>query len=98
VITPIPTPSPSGTGIVFGYVYDEDENPLRSVTVKIDGDDYSDSDTTDEDGYYEFDKVPDGDYTITYLALPLAATKFEIRISKYETISNDKKLNAQNFT
>ena len=32
------------------------------------------------------------------LARPLAATKFEIRISKYETISNDKKLNAQNFT
>ena len=28
------------------------------------------------------------------LARPLAATKFEIRISKYETISNDKKLNA----
>ncbi len=33
-----------------------------------------------------------------YLARPLAATKFEIRISKYETISNDKELNAHNFT
>jgi len=28
----------------------------------------------------------------------LAATKFEIRISKYETNLNDKKLNAPNFT
>ena len=66
VITPILTPSPLGTGIVFGYVYDEDENPLRSVTVNIDGDGYSDSGTTDEDGYYEFTDVPAGDYTITY--------------------------------
>ena len=64
--TTTPTPTPSETGIVFGYVYDEDENPLRGVTVKIDGDDYSDNSTTDEDGYYEFDKVPAGDYTITY--------------------------------
>ncbi len=36
--------------------------------------------------------------TTDFLARPLAATKFEIRISKYETISNDKKLNAPNFT
>ena len=32
------------------------------------------------------------------LARPLAATKFEYRNSKYETISNDKQLNAPNFT
>jgi len=36
--------------------------------------------------------------TTDYLARPLAATKSEIRISKYETISNDKKLNDQNLT
>ncbi len=65
-VSPTPTPSTSGTGIVFGYVYDEDENPLRSVTVNIDGDDYSNSGKTDEDGYYEFTNVPAGDYTITY--------------------------------
>jgi len=35
--------------------------------------------------------------TTDCLARPLAATKFEIQISKYETISNGKKLNAQNF-
>ncbi len=36
--------------------------------------------------------------TTEYLARPLAATKFEIRMSKYETNSNDKKPNAPNFT
>ncbi len=36
--------------------------------------------------------------TQIFLARPLAATKFEIRISKYETNPNDKKLNAQNLT
>ncbi|SOH04804.1 hypothetical protein KSMBR1_2309 [Candidatus Kuenenia stuttgartiensis] len=36
--------------------------------------------------------------TMKYLERPLAATKFEIRISKYETNSNDKKPNAPNFT
>ena len=56
----------SGTGIVFGYVYDEDENPLKSVTVEIDGDDYSDSGETDGDGYYECEEVPAGGYIVTY--------------------------------
>ena len=56
----------SGAGIVFGYVYDEDENPLKSVTVEIDGDDYSDSGKTDGDGYYKFEEVPAGDYIVTY--------------------------------
>src|SRR3989304_2454459 len=56
----------SGTGIVFGYVYDEDENPLKSVTVEIDGDDYSHSGKTDGDGYYKFEEVPAGDYIVTY--------------------------------
>ena len=65
-VSPTPTPSTSGTGIVFGYVYDEDGNPLRSVTVEIEGGDYSDSVKTDADGYYEFDEVPPGDYTVTY--------------------------------
>ena len=51
---------------MFGYVYDEDENPLKSVTVEIDGDDYSDSGKTDGDGYYEFEEVPAGDYIVTY--------------------------------
>ncbi len=36
--------------------------------------------------------------TTDYLARPLAATKFEFLIADFEIISNDKKLNAQNFT
>jgi len=64
--TPSPTSTPSGTGIVFGYVNDEDENYLEGVTVTIAGNGYSDSVNTDEDGYYEFDDVPAGDYTVTY--------------------------------
>ena len=49
-------------------------------------------------GYYGKGIGKDVVLTTKYLARPLAATKSEIRISKYETISNDKKLNAQNFT
>ena len=64
--TPSPTSTPSGTGIVFGYVNDEDENYLEGVAVTIAGNGYSDSVNTDEDGYYEFDDVPAGDYTVTY--------------------------------
>ena len=58
--------SPTTEGIVFGFVNDEDENPLKGVTVTIQGTDYSDSAETDEDGYYEFKNLPAGLYILAY--------------------------------
>ena len=58
--------TPTTEGVVFGFVYDDDENPLKGVTVTIQGTDYSDSAETDEDGYYEFNDLAAGDYTLTY--------------------------------
>ncbi|MBI2471289.1 MAG: carboxypeptidase regulatory-like domain-containing protein [Planctomycetes bacterium] len=52
--------------IVFGFVIDEDDNPLKGVTVTITGNNSSDSAETDDDGYYEFTGLSKGDYTLTY--------------------------------
>ena len=68
--TPIPlptvSPGPNEKGTVFGYVYDADGNPLEGVTVTITGADYSDSTETDSIGYYEFEGLDAGDYTLSY--------------------------------
>ncbi|HHT9146646.1 MAG: carboxypeptidase regulatory-like domain-containing protein [Candidatus Brocadiaceae bacterium] len=70
-ITPLPTaipsqtPTPGGSGMVYGFVYNADEESLKNVTVNIIGNNFSDS-TTDEDGYYEFTGITEGDYTLTY--------------------------------
>jgi hypothetical protein len=65
VATPTPTPT-QGTGVLFGFVYDEDDNPMKDVTVAITGSGNSGSEETDDDGYYEFRDLSAGDYTITY--------------------------------
>ena len=64
--TPQVSPSPSKEGIVFGFVNDEDEQPLKGVTITITGENSSDSTETDENGYYEFSGLVKGDYTLTY--------------------------------
>ncbi len=71
---------------MFGYVYDEDENPLRSVTVEINGDDYSDSGKTDADGYYEFDEVPAGDYMVTYAKTGYETQTQEVTVGEGEDV------------
>ena len=68
---PIPTLSPPLTGgIVFGFVIDPDEESLSGVTVTITGTDtgteFSDSAETNEDGFYQFENLAAGDYTLTY--------------------------------
>lgn len=65
--TPIPTlPPPSGgNSFIFGFVNDEDDNALSGVTVTLDGADYSESVTTDEDGAFDFRNLSAGDYTLT---------------------------------
>ena len=74
---------------MFGYVYDEDENPLRSVTVEIEGADYSDSGKTDEDGYYEFDEVPAGDYMVTYTKKGYDTHTQEVTVEEGDTVELD---------
>ncbi len=64
--TPQVSPSPIQEGIVFGFVIDEDDNPLKGVTVTITGNNSSDSTETDDDGYYEFSGLGAGEYAITY--------------------------------
>ena len=65
--TPTPTPTPAeGTGIIYGFVNDESELPLRNVSMSLSGPGgYSASTSTDEDGYYFFEDLPEGDYTLT---------------------------------
>ena len=75
-VTPLPTlpplptpqvsPSPINEGIVFGFVNDQDEQPLKGVTITITGKNFSDSSETDENGYYEFSGLSKGNYTLTY--------------------------------
>ena len=84
--TPSPTSTPSGTGIVFGYVNDEDENYLEGVAVTIAGNGYSDSVNTDEDGYYEFDDVPAGDYTVTYTKTGYETQTQEVTVEAGEDV------------
>lgn len=59
-----------GSGIVFGFVNDPDDEPLTGVTVTITGADtgteFSDSAETNEDGFYQFENLAAGDYTLTY--------------------------------
>ena len=63
--TPTPSPTPTGSGIIYGFVYDEDEMPMRSVSMTLTGpNSYSESSKTDEDGYYSFEGLAAGDYTI----------------------------------
>ena len=68
-VHPTPTPSPTpirGKGAVLGFVYDLDSEPLLGVEVTIAGNNFSDSTETDSNGYYEFDELTAGDYTLTY--------------------------------
>lgn len=62
-----PFPTPVARGSLYGIVNDSDENPLQGVKVTIEGDNFSDSTETDEEGYYEFRNLKTGvAYTLTY--------------------------------
>ena len=63
-VAPTPTPTPAN-GVIYGFVYDEDEMPMRSVSMTLTGpNSYSESSKTDEDGYYSFEGLAAGDYTV----------------------------------
>ena len=49
-------------GLIYGEITDHEYNPLPGVTVTLSN---GMTTTTNETGYFEFDKVPSGDYTIT---------------------------------
>jgi len=58
--------APGGTSTVFGIVQDEEENPLRGVAVIIEGNNFSDNTETNEDGFFTFENVLSGNYTLTF--------------------------------
>ncbi len=63
--SPSPTQTPTGSGIVYGFVTDEYEEPLKSVSVSLTGpNSNTESASTDADGYYFFENLIQGDYTI----------------------------------
>ena len=64
--TPTPTLSP-GECSIYALVKDEDELPLENVSVCLAGPNgYYECTKTDEDGFYTFEELADGDYTLTY--------------------------------
>ncbi len=60
-----PETTPGGAS-VFAFVTDPDENELEGVVVTINGVNYSGETFTDEDGFFQFENVPAGDYTVTF--------------------------------
>ena len=74
-ITAIPTPPPiptqtgtptGGAGAIYGYVKDAGGNALQGVEVSIFGSGYSDNAETNNIGYYAFENLAAGSYTLTY--------------------------------
>lgn len=70
--------------IVFRFVIDEDDNPLKGVTVTITGNNSSDSTETDDDGYYEFSGLGAGEYAITYEKEGFLAQTLDISLEEGE--------------
>jgi hypothetical protein len=66
--TPAPptTPIPAGKGSIYGYVKDSEGATLQGVEVSISGNSYSGETETDNRGYYEFENLEAGSYTLTY--------------------------------
>ncbi len=66
--TPAPptTPIPAGKGSIYGYVKDSEGTTLQGVEVSISGNSYSGETETDNRGYYEFENLAAGSYTLTY--------------------------------
>ena len=67
--TPKPTPSPTlspSEGTIYGFVKDdEDESPLKNVSISLTGpDNYAGSIKTDDTGFYIFEELAAGDYTL----------------------------------
>ena len=50
--------------VISGYILDGDSAGVEGVTITLTGDASTETET-DADGYYEFDEMYDGDYTIT---------------------------------
>jgi len=59
------TPTPASKSSVFGIVVDGDSNALEGVTVTMVKSDFSKSTSTNEDGYYRFEELDEGNYTLT---------------------------------
>ena len=65
VFQPGQKPAMAATGIIYGFINDEEDMPLRSVSITPTGpNNYSGSAKTNEDGYYIFECLAAGDYTV----------------------------------
>ena len=86
--TPQVSPNPIQEGIVFGIVNDQDEQPLKGVTVTIVGANgrspLQNSTETDEDGYYEFRGLSQGTYALTYAKEGFLAQTQDISLNEGE--------------
>ncbi len=58
--------APSSGGSVFGFVYNDADEPMKGVKVGIVSSNYTNNTETDESGYYQFDGLAAGSYTLTY--------------------------------
>ena len=59
------TSAKANTGMIYGFVYDATEMPLRSASMSLTGPNgFSESTKTTEDGYYSFEGLAAGDYTL----------------------------------
>ena len=79
-----PETAPGGAS-VFGFVTDPDENELEGVVVTINGVNYSGETFTDEDGFFQFENVPAGDYTVTFVYEGYQTQTQDISIAEGQT-------------
>lgn len=80
-----PTPTPVQKGIIFGIVNDSDNNALQGVAVTITGTGVPGSTSTDENGYYQFDGLDAGNYTLSYTKDGYTPTTTTLTLGSGET-------------
>jgi hypothetical protein len=68
---------------VYGRVIDQDGSPVVDALVKLEGEEFTGQDETDEEGGFEIEDVPNGEYTLS-LFLPgasEAATSLNVTVN-----------------
>jgi uncharacterized membrane protein len=84
------TSAKADTGLIYGFVYDANEIPLRSASMSLTGPNgYSESTKSTEDGYYEFDGLAAGDYTLLAEKSGYQSQTIEISLGSGETYEVD---------
>lgn len=80
----------ASTGMIYGFVYDATETPLRNASMSLTGPDgYSESTKTTEDGYYSFEGLAEGDYTLLAEKSGYQSESVEIYLDSGDTYEVD---------